>query len=691
MLVAVVVVAALMNLDTVARAWDAHTERAVVERVARLGGTFYTTGTDQKGPLWLSAYSVVWHLTSATTFWFGIGAAVVVVAALIAVAARSVLLRFGAQPIVATGTTLAAFTYLVLGPEEFSSELYSRNLVSCCFIVGLALALASDRWTGRGRWLALAAAGALVGLGVQTMPASGGTAVVFGAFLWWRHRREARRLHRGISAAPVVFAASATAVFVAVPLWYVARGAFHDFWQQWWTYNRIYSSATGVSLPGQLRQGASDFVGYYRDHPALAFAVGGFLATTALRWRRLDEAQRGASVLLVGWWLAECTSVSLSQRFFPHYLMLPFVPAVLMGGLFVARLLPVEIAPTARRALVPAVAVVVTLFCFTGGRFADGLAAARDFRGFSELAQQHVRHLPPDEQTVRALVAYYSEPDEYLYVWSHFPWYYTDFERASATRYIENRWLTGEIYGGNESPDNVLAGSWDKWSSDMARTQPPIVVAHVGEAIPPDSPLRRLLDERYRDVFEDTDFVVYVDAGRFAERSPDAAPSTPVVATADAGSSWTTAPGVAGWAPHPPDFVPGADVLALPTPAPCFVLDGRVEGADAPAAFPAVALDAPDDSTSLLTFRPGDATVDVAHGDTTVRLLPVDPDDGVGPPGDGRHTFEVVAGPRAALFRVDGHLVGAAPRRADGALALRPWLGIVTFRDLVIGPAPVPC
>ena len=79
-LISMALVAALFDLESRSRQWDAHAERAVVERVHALGGTYYTTGTDQKGPLWLGFYSLADRLSSPEGFWFAVAALIIAVA-----------------------------------------------------------------------------------------------------------------------------------------------------------------------------------------------------------------------------------------------------------------------------------------------------------------------------------------------------------------------------------------------------------------------------------------------------------------------------------------------------------------------------------------------------------------------------------------------------------------------------------
>jgi hypothetical protein len=496
-----VVVAAAFDLEWTSQGWDAFTQRAVVERVDRLGGTYYTTGTDQKGPLWLASYSVVNHLASGAMFWFGLGLAIIALAVLTGLAVAAVIdrVRPGRRTL-AGAAGLATAAYLFVGPEEFSHLLYSRNLVALCFVAALAIVLSATRrpWTPRAV-AGFVAGGALVGLGVQTMPASAGTALVFLLLVLWLGRRSPSEVPRvlGLPVPVLVVSAAAAVVFAAVPVWYVLRGAFDDYWQQWWSYNRLYSRATGLTLPGQIRAALSDFASYYGDHPVFAAGLAAFAVDTAARWRRLSAVERAVSLALPAWWLAECFSVAVSQRFFPHYLMLPFVPMAIMVGVVVSRWL--DRLPPRVTALAPMVALLVVVAVPGWDRFDAGAEQAGQFDGLDDLTRWRAEPLPPNRGPLRVMVASLTSPDDYVYIWSKFPHYYSDVERTAASRYIENRWLTGEVFGlPGAHPDYVFPDAWQKWQEDLARTRPPLIVTNVDEPVPPESPLAELLARDYR-------------------------------------------------------------------------------------------------------------------------------------------------------------------------------------------------
>jgi hypothetical protein len=158
----------------------------------------------------------------------------------------------------------------------------------------------------------------------------------------------------------------------------------------------------------------------------------------------------------------------------------------------------------------------VLVFFAAPAALSDGLRRAGEFRGPSTLEKWELQTLSPEQAKLRKVVAAYSRPGEYAYVWSHFPWVYSAIQRLSASRYIENRWLTGETYGGSYSPDNILPGSWDRWRDDMRRTPPVVVVVPADEPVPPGSPLAALLTERFVKAQSIPSFDVYVTAERMA-------------------------------------------------------------------------------------------------------------------------------------------------------------------------------
>src|SRR5690606_32725857 len=129
--------------------------------------------------------------------------------------------------------------------------------------------------------------------------------------------------------------------------------------------------------------------------------------------------------------------------------------------------------------------------------------------------------LPPGAAGLRATVQALTGPDDYIYVWSKFPHYYVAAERTAASRYIENRWLTGEIFGApGHHADYVLPGTWGKWRDDMAETEPALIATKSDEPVPPGSPLAELLAADYRPVCADRHFTYFVPASTPAPPRP---------------------------------------------------------------------------------------------------------------------------------------------------------------------------
>ena len=153
------------------------------------------------------------------------------------------------------------------------------------------------------------------------MPSSVGTLFVLLALVFWLGRQPGSGVPsvRGVPLSAIILASTAAAAFITVPVWYALRGALQDFWEQWWTYNQIYSEATGRSLVGQLSKGRLQLAGYYRRYPIYSIGVLTFIIDTGLRWRGLSALER--PLLLRTSRVVACRvflQLAVFQRYFPH-------------------------------------------------------------------------------------------------------------------------------------------------------------------------------------------------------------------------------------------------------------------------------------------------------------------------------------------------------------------------------------
>src|SRR5229473_1027898 len=161
-----VLIAACFDLEWTARAWDAQEELQWARRIVSLGGPLYATTADQKGPLWQLCYVLAYAIGGSLNAWFVVAGMIIVVALTTSLAVWLIALRAGPSRVVAGGAASAVVLILVLGPEEFSHELYSRNLTGLLLVAALAAIVTLPHVRGRRRTLLMV--GAAMAVGRQT-------------------------------------------------------------------------------------------------------------------------------------------------------------------------------------------------------------------------------------------------------------------------------------------------------------------------------------------------------------------------------------------------------------------------------------------------------------------------------------------------------------------------------------------
>jgi hypothetical protein len=546
-LAALLVAPGILQAEAVnATAWDGSAQALCAQRVASLPGGIYVAGTDHKGPLWTSLYVLAWTLApGSVAVWYVIGALAVLVAALTAEVVRRLVLALGGAPGVALGVALALFAHLLLGESDYSGLLYSRNVTGLLTALALLLALHAGRAAAAGarrEALLAAASGAALGWAVETMPTTALPALVVAAALLVApgdalpSRAALRARWRPLAA----FGACALAPLLLVPAYYALRGELADFWQQWWTYNQLY----GAAIPARVAQAWPRAVasGLSRNLAAPQFLLPllTFVLAAALEARR--GRRPGLPVLLVvAWFVAECAGLSASLRFFGHYFVLPLLPAVVLGGVAASWLAR----PERVRAVAPLALLALTLpFC---GRLVPALAKLRPDAPSGR--EERLARAGPGVTLARAVVDLVSDVDEDVYVWARDCARTALLRRRAPTRYVENRWLTGEVYGWNEPPDarRVLPGTEERWARDVAAT-PPAAVVEWGPAttIPAGSVVDRWRAERFVTVASTEHARVDVERGRWAWFQASAAAALHAAAPAQVEGTTPIVEGVGG-------------------------------------------------------------------------------------------------------------------------------------------------
>lgn len=496
--------AAFFELEYTARAWDSHILFHIVERSNELGVPYYVAGADHKGPLWILPYDIAYRIGGQFNLWWIVGFMVMCVAA----GTGALLYRLGATftgapKRVVAGVAIFAAGYLMLGPEEFSHTLYSRNWLSLWMAGAICLVAMFAVGQGKRPWLQIGGAGVLGGMIVQTVPSSAPAVLVLTGSVAWlllRGRRKDLKLFG-------LFAVCGLAAFSSAFAYYAVRGGLGEFTHWWWDYSRIYADSTGRSIPQMFEKGFDDFAAYYRTH-SVFFVIAVLFLVDAIRRRRTGEST-WLDFTLIAWYLAECTAIIFTQRFFPHYLVLAFVPVMAMAVVFAARY--GNRIPAGGRRWVPAVALAWVVLGVGWNRFDIGLETMRNFEGLTQTHIAHQQVLPIERQDIRRIVRDHVPADGHIVVWGNQPFDYTDYERKSATRFIAKQWMVGEVFGGQApDPKYILPGTWDRWIADVRQTPPGAIIEYPNDPIPADTPAGILKSCGFTKVAEHPAYLVWV-------------------------------------------------------------------------------------------------------------------------------------------------------------------------------------
>ncbi|HQV56868.1 MAG TPA: hypothetical protein PKV27_02575, partial [Ilumatobacteraceae bacterium] len=273
-----------------------------------------------------------------------------------------------------------------------------------------------------------------------------------------------------------------------------------DFWNGWWIHGRYMSASTGRSLANQLGLGWHSFYLYTRDHMPATLAIVGFIGLGIARWRLLTRRQRALHVLLVAWWVAAWLEIILTQRYSSHYFAVTALPTALMiagCSVHLVALLSRAGQPIRRRAFLPHLLIAVSLYWSGTATLNHGLAAAEKFPGIHGLADQRSRARDGYSRAVQGLLELTSRRDDPVQIWTSRPWWYLNFRRVSATRFIWKSFLMGETYLGRTSPDYILPGSWDDWAADFAQADPQVFIVDNDFPMPGNTPADVVLAERF--------------------------------------------------------------------------------------------------------------------------------------------------------------------------------------------------
>ena len=485
---------------------DSHSLMQIAYRARVLGESYYVAGADLKGPLWIAPYDLAQRLGNFDTAWWFVAAILIAVSCTTGLFVYKIGARGGASRWGAAAAAAALTMWLLFSTEEYSFSLYSRNWLSLLF-AGCFAALFTLPGASRRRQLGLAAlAGACAGVAVQTNASSATSALLaFGLVVWLSLR--GRALRDRVGPFPVliaVFAGAAAIAFASVFGWYAIHGDLGEFWSYWWTYSRDYANGPGLPWPKVFEKGYNDFAAYYRARPIIPLAVAVF-ACDAVRRRRAGEPI-WMDVTLLLWFVSELVVVTVSQRFWMHYLILPLVPAGAMAAVFAARWAGRLSLRTQH--LLPLALGFCALYFGGWANAGFGLDRARDFQSVSTTLQLDHQTIAPDKQAVRQNVLRFAKAGSWAIVWTVTPFEYNEFNLRSATRYVPRVWLSGEMPGAAADPASVPPRWWHRFWQDLRQTPPALLVYRLDSPPPADGVFGHFLRCAFRERWTDQGWTI---------------------------------------------------------------------------------------------------------------------------------------------------------------------------------------
>ena len=658
--------------------------RNVVERTAAFGGTYYENAIHNRGPLEPLLYDVAGRLFPYDAFWFVISAFVAVAAALLAAAAAQTARFTGANRSVALGAGVATYVFFTMTDVGYAGVLFLRNITTAFLAVVWVLALAERPWASprAARWSSILV-GALLGCMAQQLLTTAFSGAVVGLValgLLWDRRPTELLAHVRVAAAAAVVA------FAATPLWYLARGAFHEYWSGWWTYARFMSDGPGRSFGSQLGLGWDRFYDFHARNPFVVVTLVAFAALTWALWRDLDRARRIVHVGLLAWWVAGWWEMVLSQRYSTHYYAVIAVPTALIGAALaghVARAVAALRPATPLSLFVPGVVALLAIFLTDASRFGESVTDTREFRGIGEWAHEQEDQIGGGERSIRALLDLVSEDQAGLLAWSTDPFIYMKNHRVPATRFQWKTFLLGEIYLGRTSEDYVLDDTWTWFREDIEQTDP--VAFAETEDFDAGTPFDELIHRDFTEVYPGGAAKLWLrdDVARELVEGPAMRPWRSPEPSA-VGPGWQV-DGTSVRFDRQTGGVSGQELVVAE--GPCVRLDGLVD-VDAPdqLANLHVRFTNPDDPSAELQYLSLEGT---KAGSGSLGLGPLGFESLEVPVGTGPVRAAIVVGTRSAALVVDGAVRGAV-RLADGMTRIGIDSGgpQLTVSDLRVGDAP---
>lgn len=620
-------IVAVFRMETSTPNYDPQYMRVLVERTMRFGGSYYSNGIHNKGPLEPLLYEIAGRLGGRDGWWCVVAVMTLVASLVVGGAAAVVTVRSGGTVLLGACVATMAAVHLTLSDADYAGVLYARNITTTLLAAAVAVVAHDGRWaTGRSRRRSVLVVGVATGLAVQTLLTACFTAAPVLLWAMWSRRTD----HVWARPAWVVLPVVSAAAFASAPFGYFVLGGWDDFVDGYVTHARFMSTGTGRSLASQFDLGWDRFVEYYGDRPVLAVVLVVFALVTIVRWRRLDPFGRGLRLVIAVWWLGAWVEMVLSQRYSSHYYSIIAVPTIMVIAVLVGDVGPWFSRLRAGRpswAAIPLVVALVTTQAGGQSGFDVGVEAASTVRSTADFTARREVGLDGRTRMLRASLDLVGEEGDPLLVWTSYPWPYLQLRRTSATRYIWKTFLLGEIYLGRSGPEYVLPGTWGHFAADLEEADPAAYLVEAVNPIDPGTPFRDAVDDRFTDVYVDE--AVHLgfrnDLARWLTTPEEEAEVLPVLGE---GPSTVSNDG-------------------------CIRIDGTI-GVDDPVPL-SIELIGDGDVAASISATPGDGQVLVesAHYGVAghVAIVPVD--------HDGRTAVSLIVGERSAVLVVDGHIGGA--------------------------------
>jgi hypothetical protein len=661
--------------------------RDIIERVHRFGGTFYQNGIYNKGLIEPLTYNLARHLGGYDGMWLFISVFAAIAAAICAfVMARTVRWTGGPTALaVATGAVL--YIHLTVSPSNYAGVFYARNMTVTLLAITWLITFEERLWrSARSRLLAAIALGAVLGVVVQALLTEvfAAAAIVLAAGAMLSYRAEAAERLKLVGAT----LGAAFVVFIAAPLWYLARGSFGAFWASWYTDGRLQAVGTRRSLGGQFALGWHKIYDYYQHRSLLLLVIAAFVVFTYATWPRASRRERAMNLSLLGWLGAAWLEQILNQRYSAHYFVISAIPtalmiAVLLGNTGRAVLGSPRLARTS--IAWPLVAVVGAVYLFGGKGFTDAVKRTSRFTSTRAIAEEVANEQAGSTRSVRGVLDLVSRDNDAVLMWTNEASRYLDLHRVAAGRFIWKSFLTGEIYLGASSPKYVLPHTWQWFREDLQKSKP-VAFVRTGDYPAGGTPFADLMSNRFRVVFQGQQTVYLRDdvASRVLDQS--ATTSWRPSGVRSGGTGWAASEGSA-------TYRGGAsgrqnDSL-LVAPRSCFRLDGKVS---AQGGSPAV-----DFRFEPTTGKPiADLKVEPLHLRLAGGKASSDSDateyesvaSGLDTSGRGYDEFSLVFGSRAAVLVVNGQIRAALRLPSAMKVSMTSGTDALDLTDLRVGPPP---